>query len=287
MSEEIIPAEVVEAADDVRQTAMSVPDGIADMVSVDTESQRAISETVAQYSLAQRFPRDLARTWANVLPVLRSPQFAKEAMYSYPRGSKMVTGPSIRLVEELARAYRNLSYGIVEVARDADSSIIQAFATDLEANIRVVRTFKVPHYRWTKNKGRKKAEDPRDIYEISANNGARRLRACLMQLLPKWLIEDAVGEVRRTIAGDTSVPIEERARKMVAAFKDLGVTQDMIEKRLGHALAALDSDELIELTGIYNALRDGTSRRADFFDVASSAPEAEDVTSRIVGEEEG
>ncbi|MDT1904179.1 hypothetical protein FPK34_26285, partial [Acinetobacter baumannii] len=70
-------------------------------------------------------------------------------------------------------------------------STVEAFAWDVETNTRQTKVFQVPHIRYTRN-GSKKLTDPRDIYELVANNGARRLRACILGVIPGDVIDDAV-----------------------------------------------------------------------------------------------
>lgn len=279
-----LPAEIVSAADDIRPTEISVPDNVSDLVAIDTESQRAIAETQAQFIMARRFPRDVNRAWAAVLPVLRRPDFASACIYAYNRGGTTVTGPTIRMIEELARAWGNLSWGIVEVGQDDEGTIVQSFCTDYESNIRIVRTFKVPRYRFTRKRGRVRLEDPRDIYEVTANYATRRLRACIQQVMPKWYVDDAITEVHKTLSGGGGVPLTDRVRRMVAKFQDIGVTQEMLEDKLGHGLSAVNEDELVEFIAIYNSIKDKQEKRSSFFNLgAKDAPEASEASKRIKG----
>ncbi len=71
-------------------------------------------------------------------------------------------------------------------------STVEAFAWDVEeANTRQTKVFQVRHWRHTKQGGYK-LTDPRDIYELVANNGARRLRACILGVIPGDVIDAAV-----------------------------------------------------------------------------------------------
>ena len=72
--------------------------------------------------------------------------------------------------------------------------------------------------------------DPRDVYEMVANLGARRLRACILAVIPKDIVDAAVEECEKTLAGDTKEPIADRLKKMLDKFSEFGVTKDMIEK---------------------------------------------------------
>ncbi|PWW19485.1 hypothetical protein DFO73_12055 [Cytobacillus oceanisediminis] len=63
-----------------------------------------------------------------------------------------------------------------------------AYAWDLETNVRQEKVFTVKHSR--KAKGSiTKLDDPRDIYELVANNGARRLRSYILGIIPGDIVE--------------------------------------------------------------------------------------------------
>ncbi|MEG7697727.1 hypothetical protein U2181_15285, partial [Listeria monocytogenes] len=89
----------------------------------------------------------------------------------------------IRLAEVIARAMGNLEFGVKELARSQSVSEMQAFSWDLETNTRSSQNFQVRHERHTKQ-GVKPLTDPRDIYEATANEGGRRLRARLLAIIP-------------------------------------------------------------------------------------------------------
>jgi hypothetical protein len=63
---------------------------------------------------------------------------------------------------------------------------------------------------------------------------------------------------------------------MIAAFGKLHVTAAMIELRLGHSLDAILPDEIADLQGIYNILKSGMSKAADWF--GGAKPEREAAT---------
>ncbi len=139
-----------------------------------------------------------------------------------------------------------------------------AYCVDLETNTRQTKVFTVRHER--KARGQiVQLDDPRDVYEMTANQGARRLRACILSIIPGDIVEAAVGQCNRTMAGDTTEPIGDRARKMVAAFGEIGVTRTQLEQRLGHKLESISEAELAGLRKIYRSLVDGMSSSAEWF----------------------
>lgn len=246
------------------------------------EEARAVQEVRAALVIAKRFPRDEVEARGRILEACKRPGLAERAMYSYPRGGTRVTGPSIRLAETLARFWGNLSYGIREIERRPGESVMEAFCWDQQTNVRASRVFTVRHVRNTR-KGSHDLTDERDIYEMNANMGSRRLRAAIMEIIPGEVVDEAIAACERTLAGASDVPLEDRALKLVSAFKPLGVSQAMIEQRLGHKLSALIEAELVELRTIYNSLRDGMSKREDWFEVTAAATkeQAEELKAKL------
>jgi hypothetical protein len=208
-------------------------------------------------------------------------RLAEESQYEYPRGGETVTGPSIRLAEALAQNWGNMDFGIVELEQRKGESTVMAYAWDLETNTRQTKIFNVPHTRHTR-KGSYDLKDPRDVYELVANQGARRLRACILGVIPGDVVEAAVEKCNKTLssaAGDK--PLVDRVRTMLEAFSEQGVTQDMIEGKLRHKAATISEIELGRLRKIFASIRDGMSVREDHFDTMTNDPATGDLEERI------
>lgn len=242
-------------------------------------SSREMSEVRAAIFLAREFPRDLALVEKKLLAACSRYSLAEQAMYAYPRGKEIITGPSIRLAEAILQAYGNASSGIRELRQDAGESIIQAYAWDCESNVRSEKIFAVPHKRTTK-KGTTTLTDSRDIYELVANMGSRRLRACILALIPGDLVDMCVEQCEKTLAKGSGDTLAKRIEKMLAAFGELGVSKEKIEGRLKHKIEATNETELVNLAKIFKSIRDGMAKPADFFDVAE-APKAEDLNEKF------
>ena len=248
------------------------------------EQSRAIQEVQGAIMMAKRFPRNETTAFTNILKACNRMNLAKSAMYSYPRGGEQVTGVSIRLAETLAKYWGNIQFGIVELSQSNGSSEVMAYAWDLETNTRQVKQFSVKHSRYSKSKGLTKLTDPRDIYEMTANQGARRLRACILGVLPSDIIESAVEACEKTLVGDNSEPLSDRVRKCVASFLNFGVSQEMIEKRLNHKIEATNVHELLALGKIFTSLRDNMAKVEDFFELPKVATVATEENAEEVNE---
>src|SRR5690606_16065686 len=155
-----------------------------------------------------------------------------------PRGKQMVEGPSIRMAEVLAQNWGNLSFGIKELEQKPGESTALAYAWDLETNVRQEKVFTVKHSRKAKGKIQK-LDDPRDIYELVVNNGARRVRACILGVIPGDIVEKAVDECKRTMEGGNGEPLKDRINKSLQLFKEkYKITQEQIEERFGYSVSA-------------------------------------------------
>jgi hypothetical protein len=232
------------------------------------EQSKAIQEIQAALVIARANPRDQIKAIERIKNSCSRPGLASIAMYAYPKGGQMVTGPSIRLAEVLAQNWGNIDFGIRELSKSNNESLVESFCWDLETNVKQQKIFHVSHEIRTKA-GPKKLTDPRDIYEHIANQGARRLRACILGIIPFDIVDYAVEVCEKTLKqANGSVPMIDRIQKMVLAFGELGVTSEMLEKRLGHKIEIVIEQELITLQKIYISIKDGFSKREDWFELS-------------------
>lgn len=229
-----------------------------------SDQQRSIAEVQAALMIARMNPRDQIGAMDRILNACTRPTLADAAVYTYSKGGSDVSGPSIRLAEAIAQSWGNMQFGIREIDQANGESTVQAYAWDVETNTRREVTFQVPHIRYTRN-GSKKLEDPRDVYELVANQGARRLRACILAVIPGDVTEAAVKQCEITMktTADTS---PEAMQKMVDAFAPFGVTREQIEKRIQRRIDAIQPAQVVSLKKIYASLRDGMSSTSDWFE---------------------
>ena len=234
------------------------------------EASRAIAEAQGKLVIAKRFPRDEVQAYNRVAQACQRKGIAEKAFYSYNRGGGTVSGPTIRFAEELARCWGNIDYGIKELSQDDGKSEMQAYAWDLETNAQSVQNFTNPHIREVGGKA-KILTSQRDIYEINANMGARRLRSRILAILPTDLVDMAIAECKKTLAGNNGEPLIDRVKKMIVAFGKIGVTQEQIEKRLGRKVDTMTNDDFTDYIGIYNAIKQGESKIAEWFEAEKVA----------------
>lgn len=231
------------------------------------QESKALSEIKGKMFLARTFPRDPDAALANVLRECQRPQLAEAAMYEFPRGDSVVRGPSIRLVEVLARHWGNIDSGVQEIEAGADQTTIKCYAWDLETNVSDEKTFSVPHVRATK-RGTYKLTDERDVYEAVANKGARRKRACLLAVMPGWYVDEAVAACDATLKAaltDGGQSMEDVIQGIVDAFGGYGITLDQISEKIGRPIEKLNQNDVVKLRRLYLAIKDGFVKPGDAF----------------------
>jgi hypothetical protein len=229
------------------------------------EQSRAAQEVQAALIMAKKFPRDEFAAYERIMKACKRPSMAGEAIYKLPISGENKEGPSIRLAEVLANAWGNIEFGIEVISRSEKSSSCQAYCWDLETNARSRSKFEVEHWIETGKKGQPKVKkpitDPIEIGRLISNHGARHKRNCIIDIIPSDVVSDAMGACRRTLLDGNGEPLSDRVRKMVVAFTEVSVTQEMIEKKLGHGVDTCTKEELVDLQGIFNSLMNKQSVR--------------------------
>lgn len=239
-------------------------------------TSRQAQEVQAAMVVAKRFPRDEIEAFNRIMRSCQRKSLAEGAMYEYPRAGQKITGPSIRLAEAVAQNWGNVDFGIIELEQKHGESVVMSYAWDLETNTRQTKVFTVPHIRQTK-KGAFPLTDPRDIYETVANQGARRLRSCILGVIPGDVIDAAVVACNETLRGANKEPLIDRVRKMTRMFQDdFGVPVSALEKLVGCNVNAFSEQDFIRLGKTYNSIRDGMARREDVFDLSADEPKKDE-----------
>lgn len=244
------------------------------------EGQRAVQEVQAAMVIAKRFPRDEKAALDRILNSCTRVTLAEQSLYSFSRGGSEITGPSIRLMEAIAQHWGNLEFGFREIERGVDAagigySEVQAYAWDIENNTRRPLQFRVPHWR-DKRGGGEKITAERDIYELVANMAQRRVRACLMAVIPGDIVEEAARQCDVTLSADADVSPEGQ-KKLIEALGKFGVTKEMIEKRIQRRIDTVTPAQVVQFKKIYASLRDGMSNPQDWFEGVADDAKREKV----------
>lgn len=229
---------------------------------------REAQEVQAMVVVAKRFPRSQVQAMDRILQACTRPGLAETSLYQYSRGGSDITGPSIRLAEAIAQNWSNFQFGFREVGRGQDGrggfSDVEAYAWDLETNTRKPISFRVRHWRDTKKGGYALTEE-RDIYELVANQASRRVRNCILSLIPGDVTEAAQRQCEITLKTTANVT-PDSIKKMVDAFSEFGVTRQQIETKIQRRLDTITPALMVSMKKIFASLRDGMSVPSDYFE---------------------
>jgi len=246
--------------------------------------QREIAEVQAKLLMAERFPRDEVAAMDRILNAFTRPTLAEQAQYQYSKGGSDVSGPSIRSAEAIAQMWGNLEFGFRELSRGRGEdgvtySEVEAFAFDLQYRTRRPLTFIVRHWRDTK-RGGYQLKDEREIYELMANMAQRRVRACILAVIPGDVIEAAMKQADTTLHAKADTSPEAMAR-MVEAFAAFDVTKEHIEKRIQRRIEAIQPAQVVSLKKVYASLRDGMSAPHEWFEIEPPTPEVPEAVTDL------
>jgi hypothetical protein len=222
-------------------------------------------------------PRDEKVAIDRIANACQRPRLAEVSQYEYSKGGTAISGPSIRLLETVAGAWQNMQYGFRELENRGGESQVECFAWDLETNTKAVRTFSVPH-QIKAHGGTKRLSDPREIYELVANQAQRRVRACLEEVIPRDVVEEALEACQKTMREKEPVTTQTIA-KLVKAFEGLGVTKDQLEARIQRRMDTMSPGQLAQMRRIYTSIKDGVSTPEEWFKSTKPEPATVDVAA--------
>lgn len=209
-----------------------------------------------QISTAKAYPRNIRRATENALAIVTMDQsIAESCNYTVPRGGKKITGPSVHLAKILAQNWGNLRVEAKVVDVDARQVTSEAVCFDLENNLAIKTQVK----RSIIGKTGRYSDDMITVTGNAANSIA--LRNAVLSVIPKGIVDKVYGAAKQTITGDVSDKNKLIAKRkaVIDALKD---TYNITEKEILFAIgkASVDfitADDLVALTGIGTAIRDG------------------------------
>ncbi|WP_157270612.1 hypothetical protein [Azohydromonas aeria] len=248
---------------------------------------RESAEVMALAMMAKRFPRNVIQACDKIRNAFTRQTLAEKAQYQYSRGGSDVVGPSIRAAEAMAQQWGNISSGWREISRyvgpdGVGVSEVEAFCVDYETTNREVIQFFVRHWRETKEGGyRLKGE--RDIYELCANQAARRKRACILAQIPGDVTEMAMEQASATLRAKADTSPEGIKRLLDTFAVEFGVTKEQIERRIQRRFEAIQPAQVVGLKRVYVSLRDEMSTVADWFEPVEVPPAANDAQGEGAG----
>ncbi|QAU25323.1 hypothetical protein EO087_00015 [Dyella sp. M7H15-1] len=231
----------------------------------------------ARYVMALRRPRQWDQVRQDLLKECRRPSFAnnKSAYYRKPIGNG-VEGLGIRFVEVALRCMTNVLVETTMIFEDEIKEIHRVSVTDLESNltypldVRVTKTVErskpaddgtyisVRKNSYNKNVYTVPATDD-DLLNKRAAQISKAIRTLGLRIIPGDL-QDEAEAIIKAIRLDEAARDPNAERKRIAdAFGDIGVKAADLAEFLGHSLDTCSPAELVNLRGIYGAIKDGES----------------------------
>ena len=252
----------------MQNTNNIVPQGQQQVAQTNAATNNAIvaaevAKVQAMCVMAYQNPRNMLNVENKINAMCESVYLAQLAEYEYSRGGTKITGPTVKLVSAICQAYGIITSGWQEVSRGKDKSKVIAWAWDIENNFKYDLEFEVPLYRETKN-GRTLLTSDRDIYEHIANFAARRRRACMEQVIPRYLVDMAVEKCHETLK--TKVDVKTEIKKCVNYLKSYhDVDLEVIEEKLGMKYDAFGGVQYTTIRKWVASLKDGICKKEDIF----------------------
>lgn len=271
---------------------------------------RAEAEVKGSIVAARQFPRQIPTVIAMINQACDMLEFAEDAAYAFARGQAQVTGPTVGFARELNRCWGNTETGIRILSKTDKQVHIMGYAVDFETNTRVTSEDKLDTVQQRKQKDGTTQWvpcDERDLREAVNRRGAICVRNSILQMLPAYLVGMAQERCRATVymkakqrekdetaAKDKAAkaakegkpttpppaaPTADPVKLVVAAFLEIGISDVLLEKRLGHPTRDMTLAEIADLRRIWKLIQNGDAMREEYFDLPSAeknAPNAAD-----------
>lgn len=229
----------------------------------------------SRYIMAMRNPRNWDQVRLDLLAECKRPAFAhnKSAYYKKPIGQG-VEGLGIRFVEVALRCMRNVLIETNMIFEDDQKEIHRVSVTDLESNVTYPLDVKV-----TKTVERSKPNDDGSFISVRQNSSGRKtytvqaqdddllnkrgamiskaVRTLGLRIIPGDLCDEAEAIIKRIRLDNAAQDPGAERKRIVDAFAGIGVKATDLVSYLGHSIEQCSPAELVDLRGIYGAIKDG------------------------------
>lgn len=228
-----------------------------------------------QIATAKHYPRNIRRATDNAIAIVTLDEAtARTCNYSVPRGGKAITGPSVHLAKILAQVWGNLRVEakVIEIGPTQITS--EAVCFDLENNLAIKTQVK----RSIMGRQGRFNDDMITVTGNAAN--AIALRNAILSVIPRGVVDKVYNAAKHTITGDVSdkTKLIAKRKQVVDALRDtFEVTEKEILGSIGKAsIDFVDADDLVTLTGIGQAIRDGDTTVDQAFRSAPTRPKTKE-----------
>lgn len=227
------------------------------------------SEVDIQVATAHKFPRDINKSKEQIVSLAcMDEDVAYNCFYHLERTDKngnkvVIEGPSVRLAEIIATSWGNLRVAARIIGNDGKTITAQGVCHDLESNVAI----SVENKRSiVTSKGYTYSEDMQVVVGNAA--AAIALRNAICKVVPQALIKSCVNEIQtKALEHIKKTGTVEMWNKWLAYMQTTyKLTERQILDYLGRATAAeVTNDDLMKLSGAYQAINEGTTTVEDTF----------------------
>ena len=185
---------------------------------------------------------------------------AEDCFYALRRQGTLIEGVSVRLAEIIAGAWGNMRVQTRIIGNDGKTITAQGVCHDLETNLAVSVEVK---RRITDKSGKTYSED----MQVTTGNAASAIafRNAVLKVVPKAVTKRVIDEIKQVALGK-AIDLETRRQNMIAYFGKLGVSQTDILTYCGvKRIEEITSEMVFELSGLKNAIKEGTTTVAEPF----------------------
>ena len=235
------------------------------------------SEIDVQIATAKQYPRNLARVLGNIETLATmDEEVAGSCFYTLRRQGKVIEGPSVRMAEIIASSWGNLRVQARIIGNDGKMITAQGVCHDLESNYAVSAEVK---RRITDKSGHTFSDDMQVVTGNAAC--AIAMRNALFKVVPAALVKKVIDKAKKVSLGE-SMTLETSRAKMLQYFKTIGIEEKQILDYLSiEKVDEINIDMVVELRGLANAIKEGTTTAKEAFEPKIDKKKAADVAQKF------
>lgn len=241
------------------------------------------SEIDVQVATAHQYPRNLSQVLNNIETLATMDEdTASACFYTLRRQGKLIEGASVRMAEIIASSWGNLRVQARILGNDGKVITAQGICHDLENNYATSVEVK---RRITGKDGKTFSEDMQVVTGNAAC--AIAMRNALFKVVPTALIKKVIDKAKKVSLGK-SMTLEQSRQKMLAYYNTIGVEEKQILDYLSiEKIDEIDTDMVIELRGLANAIKEGTTSVKEAFEPKIDAKKAQEVAEKFANFKDG
>lgn len=235
-----------------------------------------------QIATAKSYPRQIGHFLQEAEQLVTVDEETAAGMfYTLPArkgGTKPIEGPSVRLAEVVAYAWKNLR--AETNIESIDENFVTAVGTviDIERNIAVRQRVKK---RITTKDGRRYSDDM--IVNTCNSASSVAFREAVFKAVPRVFVKKLYDQAKQVAIGTAST-LESRRSKALDWFKAQGVeVQTVLAKLERKIIEEITLDDLATLTGWRTSIREGDITATELFAAEENQSKTDSLNAKILG----